>query len=105
MRFGRLVMAAAVALVVGTGAAFAADGAVVYKGQCAKCHGDTGKADTPTAKALKVRAIAGDAKVAGMSDADLIAQIKGNKKHAGLKLSDADLAAAATYVKQLASGK
>jgi mono/diheme cytochrome c family protein len=105
MRFCRLAMAAAVALVVGKGAAFAADGAVVYKGQCAKCHGDTGKADTPTAKALKVRAIAGDAKVAGMSDADLIAQIKGNKKHAALKLSDADLAAAATYVKQLASGK
>jgi hypothetical protein len=40
-----------------------------------------------------------------MSDADLIAQIKGNKKHAALKLSDADLAAVAPYVKQLASGK
>jgi mono/diheme cytochrome c family protein len=105
MRFGRFAMAAAVALVVGNGAAFAADGAVVYKGHCAKCHGDTGKADTPTAKALKVRAIAGDAKVAGMSDADLIAQIKANKKHAALKLSDADLAAVATYVKQLASEK
>jgi len=105
MRLGRLAMAAAVALVVGKGAVFAADGAVVYKGQCAKCHGDTGKADTPTAKALKVPAIVGDAKVAGMSDADLIARIKGNKKHAALKLSDADLAAVATYVKQLASGK
>jgi mono/diheme cytochrome c family protein len=105
MRFGRFAMAAAVALLVGKGAAFAADGVVVYKGQCAKCHGDTGKADTSTAKAMKVPAIAGDAKVAAMSDADLIAKIKENKKHAGLKLADADLAAAATYVKQLASGK
>jgi mono/diheme cytochrome c family protein len=105
MRFGRFAMVAAVALVVGNGAAFAADGAAVYKGQCAKCHGDTGKADTSTAKAMKVKPIAGDAKVAGMSDADLIAQIKGNKKHAGLKLNEADLVAVATYVKQLASGK
>ncbi len=105
MRFGKFAMAAAVALLVGNGAAFAADGAAVYKGQCAKCHGDTGKADTSTAKALKVPPIAGDAKVAGMSDADLIAQIKGSKKHAGLKLGDADFAAAAAYVKQLASGK
>jgi mono/diheme cytochrome c family protein len=104
MTFHRLVTAAAVALMVGSGVAFA-DGAAVYKGQCAKCHGETGKADTAAGKAMKVPALAGDAKVAGMSDADLVAKIKENKKHAALKVTDADLAAVATYVKQLASGK
>ncbi len=105
MRFSSLATAAAVALVVGNGAAMAADGAAIYKAQCAKCHGDTGKADTAAAKAMKVPALAGDAKVAGMSDADLTKQIKENKKHAGLKVADADLTAVVTYVKQLAGGK
>ncbi len=104
MRFSSLATAAAVALVVGNGAALA-DGAAVYKAQCAKCHGDTGQADSAAAKAMKVPALAGDAKVAGMSDADLTKQIKENKKHAGLKASDADFAAVVTYVKQLAGGK
>jgi cytochrome c len=39
-----------------TSAAFAADGATVYKAQCAKCHGDTGKSDTTMGKAMKVPA-------------------------------------------------
>ena len=70
------------------------------------CHGETGKADSPAAKSMKAPALAGDAKVAGMSDADLIAKIKENPKHAALKsLSDADLTAAAGYAKSLASGK
>jgi mono/diheme cytochrome c family protein len=101
MRLGRFAMAAVVTLAVGSGAAFAADGAAVYKAHCAKCHGETGKADTAAAKAMKVPALAGDAKVAGMSDADLAVQIRANKKHASLKLNDADLAAVAAYVKQL----
>ena len=52
-------------------------------------------------------ALAGDAKVAGMSDADVTAAIKANPKHASMlkKLSDDDLAAVATYVKGLAAGK
>jgi cytochrome c len=93
-------------LAAGSGVALAADGAAVYKAQCAKCHGETGQADSPAAKAMKVPAIAGDAKIAGLSDADLVAKIKENKKHVTLKsLSDADLAAAAAYAKQLAAGK
>jgi mono/diheme cytochrome c family protein len=87
--------------------AFGADGAAVFKQHCASCHGATGKADAPASKALKVPALAGDANVAGMSDADVTARIKGNPKHAGMlkTLTDDDLAAVATYVKGLAAAK
>ena len=87
--------------------AFAADGAGVFKQHCASCHGATGQADTPASKALKVPALAGDAKVAGMSNADVTAAIKANPKHAAMlkTLSDDDLAAVATYAKGLAAGK
>jgi len=93
-------------LIAGTGA-WAADGAALFKGQCAKCHGNDGKADTPAGKAMKVPALAGDANVAKMSDADVEAKIKNNPKHASFakSLTDDDLKAAAAYVKQLAAGK
>ena len=86
---------------------FAADGAALFKQHCASCHGATGQADTPASKALKVPALAGDAKVAGMSNADVTAAIKANPKHAAMlkTLSDDDLAAVATYAKGLAAGK
>ena len=85
----------------------AADGAALFKQHCASCHGETGKADTPAGKALKVPALAGDAKVAGMSDADVTAAIKANPKHAAVlkKVTDADLAALAAYVKGLGAAK
>jgi len=98
----------AATLLLATGA-FAADGAQVYKARCAKCHGDTGHADTAAGKALKVPALAGDAKVAGLSVADLVKNMKENAKHAKsgvLKdMSDADIEAAATHAKGLASAK
>jgi mono/diheme cytochrome c family protein len=99
----KTIAAAAIALLVAT-CVWAADGAALFKGQCAKCHGDDGKADTPVGKALKAPALAGDASVAKMSDADLVAKIKGNAKHASFvkALTDADLSAVAAYVKQLA---
>ena len=86
-------------------AALAADGAQIYKDRCAKCHGDTGKADTPIAKTLKTPALAGDAKVAGMTDADLAKAIATNPKHAAFMktVSEGDVAAVAVYVKQLAA--
>ena len=88
-------------------ASVAADGGALFKQNCASCHGATGHADTPASKALNVPALAGDAKVAGMSDADVTAAIKANPKHGAVlkKLSDADVAAVATYVKGLAAGK
>jgi len=94
------------ALAVGS-VSLADDGAALFKKNCASCHGETGKADTAASKALKVPALAGDAKVAAMSDADVIAKIKANAKHAAVlkKVTDADVAALATYAKGLAAGK
>jgi mono/diheme cytochrome c family protein len=85
----------------------AADGAALFKQHCASCHGATGHADTPAGKSLKVPPLAGDAKVAAMSDADAIAAIKSNAKHAAAlkKMSDDDVAAVAVYVKGLAAAK
>jgi mono/diheme cytochrome c family protein len=86
---------------------FAAEAAQIYKERCAKCHGDTGKADTPVAKTLKTPPLAGDAKVAGMAEADLVKAITANPKHAAFMkaVSEADVAAVAPYVKQLAAGQ
>jgi mono/diheme cytochrome c family protein len=85
----------------------AADGAALFKQHCASCHGATGHADTPAGKSLKVPALAGDAKVAAMSDADAVAAIKANPKHAAVlkTVTDDDLAALAGYVKGLAAAK
>jgi mono/diheme cytochrome c family protein len=98
-----LIAVGAVLLITGS-VASAADGAAVYKAQCAKCHGDTGNADTTIGKAMKVPALAGDANVQKMSDSDIAARIKGNAKHPpNIKsLSDDDVNAVAAYVKQLA---
>lgn len=100
----RLSLLTAVVLLLGVSAAAAADGAAIFKAQCAKCHGDSGKSDTAVGKAMKVPALAGDANVQKMSDADIAARITGNAKHpAGVKgLSADDVAAVAGYVKQLA---
>ena len=100
--------AAVAALLLAT-PALAADGAQVFKTHCAKCHGETGKADTPAGKALKVPVLAGDAKIAGASVADVVKSIKGIEMHGKsgvLKgLSDADIEAAAGQAKTLAGGK
>jgi len=84
--------------------ATAEDGAAVYKAQCAKCHGETGEADTPAGKTLKVPKLKGDAKIAGMSDDEIVALVKGNAKHKSFisKLSAEQIAAAAGHAKQLA---
>lgn len=82
----------------------AADGAAVFKEQCAKCHGETGAADTTVAKTLKVAPLAGDAKVQKMTEAEVVERIKGNDKHPQKirALGEADLTAAAAFAKQLA---
>jgi mono/diheme cytochrome c family protein len=105
MRYAITLMAALPLCVASI--SFAADGATLFKQHCASCHGATGQADTPAAKSLKVPALAGDAKVAAMSDADAIAAIKANTKHAAAlkKMSDADIAAVASHVKGLAAAK
>jgi mono/diheme cytochrome c family protein len=87
--------------------ATAEDGAAVYKAQCAKCHGETGQADTPAAKTLKVPPLKGDAKVAAMSVEDIVKAAKDNEKHKSFikKITDEQLTAAAGVAKQLAGAK
>lgn len=91
-------------LFVAASAASAADGAAIYKAQCAKCHGDSGMADTTVGKAMKVPPLAGDAKIQKMSDGDVAGVITGNAKHPPTvkSLSADDINAVAAYVKQLA---
>ncbi len=103
------VNAAVLVLAAGVTGALGADPAQVYKDHCAKCHGETGHADTPAGKALKAPVLAGDAKVAGTSAADLVKAIKENEKHAKagvLKgMSDVDIEAAIAHAKELAGAK
>ena len=91
-------------LLVASSAASAADGAAVFKTQCAKCHGETGKSDTSIGKAMKVPPLAGDPKVQKMSESDVVARIKGNEKHPPpvKSLGDDDVNAVAAHVKLLA---
>src|SRR5262245_25335813 len=82
----------------------AADGAAVFKAQCAKCHGETGQSDTTMGKAMKVPHLAGDANIQKMSEADVAAKITGNAKHPPTVkgLGADDVTAVATFVKTLA---
>ena len=99
MRYAIFVMAALPLSVASI--SLAADGAALFKQNCAGCHGATGHADTPAGKSLKVPALAGDAKVAGMSDADVVAAIKAAKPHASVKASDDDLKAIGKWIQSL----
>lgn len=100
---GRAFIGVAAGLFIASAAA-AADGAAIYSAQCAKCHGDTGKADTTIGKAMKVPSLAGDANIQKMTESDVAARIKGNAKHPPTvkSLSEDDINALAVYVKQLA---
>jgi cytochrome c len=104
MVIGRYGLAIASLLLATGSAVWAADGAALYKEKCAKCHGETGKADTSVAKAMKVPSLVGDANIQKMSESDVVAKIKANAKHpAPVKgLSADDLNAVAAHVKQLA---
>lgn len=100
----RFFAGAAALVLVAAPAVWAADGAAIYKAQCAKCHGDTGHADTTIGKAMKVPAIVGDANIQKMSASDVAARITGNAKHPPTvkSLSADDINAVAAYVQQLA---
>lgn len=99
----RILLFAAIFAVAVAPAARAADGAAIYKDNCAKCHGATGTADTPAAKALKVPSLHDDANLKKMTAEDIAKRIKGNEKHPPpvKGMSDADVDAAAGYVKTL----
>lgn len=97
-------------LVLATGVASAApDGAAVFQARCASCHGPSGRTDTSAARALKVRPLADDPKLARMTPSELVRAITSNPKHRGVNaLADADAAdieAAARFVHELAAGR
>ena len=79
----------------------------MFEKRCARCHGESGKADTPGGRALKVRPLANDTSLAPTSPADIASTIRSDPKHRGVGavagLDDADLDAVAAFVKDLAS--
>ncbi len=95
---------------LGAGRAFAdpdpPDGAAVFHTRCAPCHGESGKTDTESARALKVRPLTDDATLAQMNPAALVEAIRENPKHQGVAalvgISEAELRATAAVVRQLA---
>ena len=87
------ILIASSALAVGVAYA-AADGAAVYKADCASCHGEAGAGDTPVGTAMKIPPLSGKAAAdvaKHVSEAANHAQVKG-------KLSDEELAAVSAYV-------
>jgi hypothetical protein len=100
---GVLLVVGAVTLGAPAGAGAASPAAVeVYMVQCAKCHGQTGKSDTPDARALKVAPFVGDVRLQAMTAADIANAVRANPKHRAVAdVADADVETAAGYVKEL----
>ena len=84
-------IAASIPVLLWASHALAADGAALYKANCAGCHGPDGKAETPAAKAMKVPALAGK----GLKAEDVVKQVRSSEKHKAVasKLSDEELTA------------
>jgi mono/diheme cytochrome c family protein len=88
--------------------ALAADGKALFEANCAKCHGKTGLADTPTGKASKAKKFQGDEKLMGDDIVAVVTQSvrdpeKKKHKEVAKKVTDEDLATIAVFVKTLAT--
>jgi mono/diheme cytochrome c family protein len=90
---GLLAVTLAAPLLLQTRPVAAADGAELYKKNCAGCHGADGKADSAAAKAMKVKPLAG----ISLTPEDVVKFVKSSDKHKAVrgKLSDDDLLAIA----------
>jgi len=81
-------------------AAFA-DGAAIYKTNCAPCHGPDGSGQTPVGKSLKVRDLR-SAEVQKLSDAEITNVVNNGKgKMPASKLAAADIKAVIGFLRTL----
>jgi len=82
----------------------AAGGEAVFRARCARCHGETGRSDTPYGRSLKVAPLRSDPRLATMKAADIAKRVRSDAKHrAVVELDEGDLDAAATFVRKLAA--
>jgi mono/diheme cytochrome c family protein len=99
---GHMRLVAALLVVVLTTLPAWADGAATFRARCGSCHGETGRADSMEARALKVPPLKDYKRLSNMTAAEIAAAVRRNPKHAGVtQVSDADLLEAAGYVTQL----
>ena len=100
----RLFAIAVIILLCAAPAAFAADGAAIYKAKCASCHGADGKGQTPIGKSMKLRDL-GSKEVQKQTDKELYAWTadgKGKMPAYKAKLSEAEINALVTFMRGLA---
>jgi mono/diheme cytochrome c family protein len=98
-----VLLFAIVAMMLAPLAAFAADGAAVYKAKCATCHGPDGKGETSIGKSMKLRSL-GSADVQKATDADLpkvISDGKGKMPAYKGKLSDDEIKGVVAFLRSL----
>jgi cytochrome c6 len=80
------------------------DGAALYKGKCAMCHGADGKGQTSMGKSMKLRDL-GSPEVQKQTDAELIAITangKGKMPAYKSKMSEADIKAVIVAIRDMA---
>jgi mono/diheme cytochrome c family protein len=97
-KFGLMILAVALAP-----AAFAADGAALYKAKCATCHGPDGKGQTAMGKKMNLRDL-GSPEVQKQSDKelhDVTANGKGKMPGYKDKMTDADIKALVDYMRTM----
>jgi mono/diheme cytochrome c family protein len=101
-----MILSAAIFVAAGT-TVWAADGAAVYKKNCASCHGADGSGNTKMGKKLKCRDLTDAAVQAKISDAAIAKSITDGISRDGkvvmkpIKLDAADIAAVTKYVRGL----
>ena len=97
----RLLLTGLLVAMVAAAPAWPEDGAT-FRARCASCHGESGRADSMEARALKVPPLQDYKRLRGMTAPEIAAAVRRNRKHAGVtQVSDAELLEAAEYVTRL----
>jgi mono/diheme cytochrome c family protein len=92
----------ALLVVLGAAAPVRSEDGATFRARCGSCHGETGRADSMEARALKVPPLQDYKRLRGMTAAEIAALVRRNAKHAVVtNVSDADLLEAAEYVTEL----